>query len=181
MASIRKRKDKYQAQVRINGQSTSKTFTSLANAKSWARRLETKAEASSISIKKYQPETFAEVLQTYLEKVTPPKRNASVEPIIIRLLMRSDWAKMPLTGQTTADVAAYRDEKRRQVKASSLRRQFCIIKHVAKIAEEEWGWDASSSIFNAIKISVTPPSGVRRLSKADTQSLIHAAAHAAIG
>ena len=139
MASIRKRKDKYQAQVRINGQSTSKTFTSLANAKSWARRLETKAEASSISIKKYQPANFAEVLQTYLEKVTPLKRNTSVEPIIIRLLMRSDWANKPLSVLTTADVAAYRDERLRQVKASSLHRQFCIIKHAAKIAEEEWG------------------------------------------
>ena len=88
MASIRKRKDKYQAQVRINGQSTSKTFTSLANAKSWARRLETKAEASSISIKKYQPVNFAEVLEAYLYKVTTLKRTTSVEPIIIRLLMK---------------------------------------------------------------------------------------------
>ena len=90
MASIRKRKDKYQAQVRINGQSTSKTFTSIANAKSWARRMETKAEKFSILIKKYQPVNFAKVLQTYLEKVTPLKRNTTVEPIIIRLLMRSD-------------------------------------------------------------------------------------------
>jgi len=58
--------------------------------KCWARRLETKAEASSISIKKYQPANFAEVLQTYLEKVTPLKRNTTVEAIIIGLLMRSD-------------------------------------------------------------------------------------------
>ena len=72
-------------------------------------------------------------------------------------------------------MAAYRDERLREVKASSLHRQFCIIKHAAKIAEEEWGWDACSQIFNAIKIRRTPPSGVRRLSKADTQSLIHAA------
>ena len=175
MASIRKRKDKYQAQVRINGQSTSKTFTSLANAKSCARRMETKAEASSISIKKYQPANFAEVLKAYLEKVTPLKRNTSVEPIIIRSLMRSDWAKKPLTSITTADVAAYRDERLIQVKASSLHRQFCIIKHAAKIAEEEWGWDASYSVFNSKNIKRTPPSGVRRLPEVDTQSLIHAA------
>ena len=58
-----------------------------------------------------------------------------MEPIIIRLLMRSDWAKKPLSVLTTADVSAYRDERLRQVKASSLHRQFCIIKHAAKIAE----------------------------------------------
>jgi integrase len=176
MASIRKRKDKYQAQVRINGQSTSKTFTSLANAKSWARCMETKAEASSISIKKYQPANFAEVLEVYLEKVTPLKGNTSVEPIIIRLLMRSDWVQKPLSLLTTADVAAYRDERLREVKSSSLHRQFCIIKHAAKIAEEEWGWDACSHVFNSIKIRRTPPSGVKRLSEVDTQCLIHAAA-----
>ena len=78
-----------------------------------------------------------------------------MEPIIIRLLMRSDWAKKPLSVLTTADAAAYRDERLREVKASSLQRQFCIIKHAAKIAEEEWGWDARSHIFNAIKIKRT--------------------------
>ncbi len=98
-----------------------------------------------------------------------------MEPIIIRLLMRSAWANKPLSVLTTADVVAYRDERLREVKASSLHRQFCIIKHAAEIAEEEWGWDACSHIFNAIKIKRTPSSGVRRLSKADTQSLIHAA------
>ena len=89
--------------------------------------------------------------------------------------MRSDWVQKPLLVLTTADVAAYRDERLRRVKASSLHRQFWIIKHAAKIAEEEWGWVASSSIFNAIKIRRTPPSGVRRLSEVNTQSLIQAA------
>tara|TARA_B100001057_G_scaffold442192_1_gene477383 strand:+ start:54 stop:458 length:405 start_codon:yes stop_codon:yes gene_type:complete len=134
MASIRKRQDKYQAQIRINGQNTSKTFTILANAKSWARRMETKAETSSVSIKKYRPAKFAEVLEAYLEKVTPLKRNTSVEPIIIRSLMRSDWVQKTLPILTTADIATYRHERLRQVKASSLHRQFCIIKHAAKIA-----------------------------------------------
>jgi hypothetical protein len=36
-------------------------------------------------------------------------------------------------------VAAYRDERLTEIKASSLHRQFCIIKHAAKTAEEEWG------------------------------------------
>ena len=36
--------------------------------------METKAEASSISIKKYQPANFAEVLEAYLQKVTPPQK-----------------------------------------------------------------------------------------------------------
>ncbi len=98
-----------------------------------------------------------------------------MEPIIIRLLMRSAWAKKPLSVLTTADVVAYRDERLREVKASSLHRQFCIIQHATKIAEEECGWDVCSHIFNAIKIKRTPSSGVRRLSETDAQSLIHAA------
>ena len=50
--------------------------------------METKAETSSILIKKYQPVNFTKVLQTYLEKATPLKRNTTMEPIIIRLLMK---------------------------------------------------------------------------------------------
>ncbi len=39
--------------------------------------METKAEASSISIKKYQPVNFAQVLEAYLEKVPPQKEHLS--------------------------------------------------------------------------------------------------------
>ena len=169
MASIRKRQDKYQAQIRINGQSTSKTFTSLANAKSWARRMETKAELSDLSKKKYQPSNFNEVFERYLREVTPLKKNTSVEPIIIRLLMRSEWAKKPLSQLTTRDLCSYRDQRLQEIKATSLHRQFCIIKHAAKIAEEEWGWDAKLIAIKTIRLKAEPTSTVRRISQDNNQ------------
>ena len=176
MASIRKRQDKYQAQIRINGQSTSKTFTSLANAKSWARRMETKAELSHLPKKKYQPSSFNEVFQRYLREVTPLKKNTSVEPIIIRLLMRSEWAKKPLSQLTRRDLCSYRDQRLQEIKVTSLHRQFCIIKHAARIAEEEWGWDANSSAIKTIRLKTEPPSTVRRISQDDINLLLDAAA-----
>ena len=176
MASIRKRQDKYQAQIRINGQSTSKTFTSLANAKSWARRMETNAELSDLPKKKYQPRNFNEVFQRYLKEVTPLKMNTSVEPIIIRLLMRSEWAKKPLSQLTTRDLCSYRDQRLQEIKVTSLHRQFCIIKHAARIAEEEWGWDAKLIAIKAIRLKAEPPSTVRRISQDDINLLLDAAA-----
>ena len=176
MTSIRKRQDKYQAQIRINGQSTSKTFTSLANAKSWARRMETNAELSDLPKKKYQPRNFNEVFQRYLQEVTPLKKNTSVEPIIIRLLMRSEWAEKPLSQLTRRDLCSYRDQRLQEIKATSLHRQFCIIKHAARIAEEEWGWHANSSAIKTIRLKTEPTSTVRRISQDDINLLLDAAA-----
>ena len=42
MASIRKRKDKYQAQVRLNGVKICKTFNNLKDAKKWSTHQENK-------------------------------------------------------------------------------------------------------------------------------------------
>ena len=176
MASIRKRKDKYQVQVRINGHNTSKTFTSLTNAKAWARRMETKAEVSDLPKKQYQPGNFNEVFQRYLKEVTPLKKNTSVEPIIIRLLMRSKWAKKSLSQLTTRDLCSYRDQRLQEIKATSLHRRFCVIKHAAKIAEEEWGWDAKSSAIKTIRLKTEPPSAVRRISQDDINLLLGSAA-----
>ena len=42
MASIRRRKDKYQAQVRLNGVKVCKTFNNLKDAKKWSVHQENK-------------------------------------------------------------------------------------------------------------------------------------------
>ena len=57
MATIRKRNNKYQVQVRIKGFSTTATLITLDHARRWARQKELELES-----KLYRPKNFKEII-----------------------------------------------------------------------------------------------------------------------
>ena len=73
MASFRKRLGKYQAQVRLDGFTKTKTFTTLQLAKSWAAKQEYLVQQNSIVKRNYHPQNFEEILTRYLKEVTQRK------------------------------------------------------------------------------------------------------------
>ena len=86
MATIRKRKDKYQALVRLsNHQTVSKIFTLGSDAMTWAKETEIQIQKGNFDTV-YKPiqETLREVLERYLKEVTPKKRSPEVEAIKIK-------------------------------------------------------------------------------------------------
>ena len=68
MATIRKRNDKFQVQVRIRGHSKSATFLTLKHARHWGRQKELEFEKSFQLGELYRPKHFLEVLQLYCIK-----------------------------------------------------------------------------------------------------------------
>ena len=104
MSSIRKRNGKYQAQVRINGASLTRSFRTKSEASSWSRQQEARLETRKAS--GYKPSSLAEILQRYLKDVTPLKRNtrhyqSSTNPIqanasLVLPLHRVVYASMEL-------------------------------------------------------------------------------------
>ena len=58
MATIRKRNNKYQVQVRIKGLSSSATLISLDNARRWARQKELELESKLKLGELYRPKNF---------------------------------------------------------------------------------------------------------------------------
>ena len=172
MSSIRKRNGKYQAQVRINGASVTKSFRTKSEAFSWSRRQEARLETRKAS--GYKPSSLKEILQRYLRDVTPLKRNTSFEPGVISMFMREAWAHKPIDQISVSEIAAYRDKRLETVKPSSLHRQFCILKHACAIAEREWEWMSPSDVFNRVSIKRQPPKAIRRVSDQDIERLIDA-------
>ena len=76
MASIRKRKGKYQVQVRIRGKGTSATFQTFDLARRWARSKELEFEKYMKIGMRYRPTTLHEILVKYKETVIPHKKSA---------------------------------------------------------------------------------------------------------
>ena len=172
MSSIRKRNGKYQAQVRINGASVTRSFRTKSEASSWSRQQEARLETRKAS--GYKPSSFAEILQRYLKDVTPLKRNTSFEPGVIRMFLKEAWAHKPIDQISVSEIAAYRDKRLESIKPSSLHRQFCILKHACTIAEREWEWMSPSHVFNRVSIKRQPAQAIKRVSDQDIEKLIDA-------
>ena len=75
MATIRKRNNKYQVQVRIKGLSTSATLITLDHARRWARQKELELESKLKLGELYRPKNFKEIILQYKQKVTPLKKS----------------------------------------------------------------------------------------------------------
>ena len=77
MATIRKRGNKFQAQVRRNGfQGVSKSFEKLTEAKAWARQIEIGFDRGETPLsEKQKANTFADIAKRYLKEVSPSKKS----------------------------------------------------------------------------------------------------------
>ena len=82
MATIRKRDNRWQVQVRRQGRkAVNRTFSNKADAEMWARRTEIALERIDIgrSHDQLRQTRLADLLERYMNEVTPKKRNCKVE------------------------------------------------------------------------------------------------------
>jgi integrase len=165
MASIRKRGGKWQARVKRNGQTLERSFLTKADAQRWARTTEADIERGV-----FQPQSKASLLtlraalDRYGKEVTPQKRGAVFEHCRIRALAKHPLSQKTLVGIRPADIAAYRDERKRAGRAAStLAKELGLISAVFKIAIAEWGMDDLSNPVSGVKKPRQPQGRKRRL------------------
>lgn len=130
MPTIRKRGDKFQVQVRRQGQKgISKTFYTFKDAQVWARQAEAKADRGGLEYNRSTLKllTLGELTQRYKAEIVPTKRSAEVELIVLKAFLRHPICKKKLSNITPADFASYRDERLKTITAKSLKRQLSPI------------------------------------------------------
>ena len=140
MVSICRQTGKYQVQVRIGKYSTSKSFLLLSDAKEWARNQEIEASGRLFLGRQYQPKNFSVILTRYAKEITPLKRSAENELIVIKALQRELWTRADLRHLRTEDLIKWRDRRLTEVKPPTIKRQLNIIKHACTVAERDWDW-----------------------------------------
>ena len=172
MATIRKRNNKYQVQIRIKGLSTSATLISLDHARRWARQKELELESKLKLGKLYRPKYFKEIILHYKQKVTPLKKSSHNENIIIESLVRNPWMLIPLEKLQPIDITNYRDVRLANIKPSSFAREFGILRHALKIARVEWGWEVPIDLFRHIKIPKLYQRVIRRIQDKDLELIL---------
>ena len=141
MATIRKRKDKWQVQVRRKGRAaTSKSFNVLKDAQQWARHIERLADRHDLPAdpKALRSITLGQLVERYRDTVSPRKRTCEDERIMLDAFMRHSICRRPVSDITVAHFAAYRDERLTEIKPASVRRVLAPIHNLFEIARTEW-------------------------------------------
>lgn len=145
MAYIRKHGDGWRVEVQRNGQRTSKKFPTKREAQQWA--LEQEAQAKAIS---HGWHTFTQAADRYEEEVTPSKKGAKWERSRLES-MREHFGQARLGELDAPHIAGWRDARLKTVTASTVVRESNLLKHVLRVARDEWRW-MTADPFKGVKM-----------------------------
>lgn len=129
MATIVKRGGKYQAIVRRKGfPTTCRSFVSKADAKEWARHMETKADRGDLPppVRVLDRMTVRDLIERYVTEVTIKKRCCYTETYLLNAFARQPIARLSLAQITPGHFSAYRDKRLKTKKPSTVNREISM-------------------------------------------------------
>jgi integrase len=178
MASIRKRGDRWQAQIRRKDfPQQTRSFLCRQDAERWVRSLERQMDLGEVAMVPlgYPEMTLGDLVQRYLLDIVPAKRSAWYEAVILRAFQRHALCGKRLAAVTFEDFGRYRTERLRCITASSLRRQLNPLRNMFEVARKEWGLPLKYNPLSGLKIYDRAPPRERRLLPEERERLMAAA------
>ena len=178
MATITKRGDKYRVLVRRLGYPPiSKTFSLRRDAETWGKQTEIALERGHADLavdhrEKLKGVTLSKLIDRYAETVTISKKGAEPERYFLAAFQRHPIASKPVANITTGDFAVYRDERLKDVKPQTLKRQLAVIHHLFEIAKDEWLLPIRENPLDKLTLHVVPCRRSRRLMDGELDLLI---------
>jgi hypothetical protein len=180
MPTIRKRRQKYQVQIRRLGLSPiSRSFHLLKDAQAWARQMELQADRRDLPAdpKALQHMRLADLVVRYRDTVTPRKRTALAEHLVLNAFLLHPICGRRLSEITRADFAAYRDDRLKEIKPSSLKRSLVPIHNLYELARTEWGLPIRENPVSNINLPGSDTKRERRLREGEWERLVDASDH----
>ncbi len=175
MATIRRRKTSWQAQIRRKGYPPlSKTFTYKADAIEWARSMERDIDRGEIGTNKklLSNTNLGELLRRYEQEVTPTKKSASSEIYRLRAFHRHPISRLSLDRIKPHEIARYRDDRLKVVQSGSVRRELSILQHCLETARVDWGFPFLSNPAAIVKAPPPSKARERRLKPGELDQLL---------
>lgn len=156
MASIRRRGERFQVQIRRGNIAVkTRTFSSLVDAEKWAVREESRIDDTVVEVA--SSDKLRDILEKYVSEITPTKKGAFQETKRISRLLQDPISDVPLKRLTGGLLTAFRD---RRIKDGVRTCQYdlVLIRHVIEVARKEWGYYLNGNPVNLVRI----PNGVRK-------------------
>lgn len=175
MATIRKLRGRWQAQVRRRGMKPRcKSFDSKQEAEKWARDLEAQVDrfGAAPDTKILESTTLGQLLERYQREISPTKRGSVQEIQRIDVLRRHELAYRTLIGLSQQDIASFRDERLQSVAPSTTVRELAILSHVLEVAIRDWGLPLAKNVVKLVRRPVIRNERSRRLTGDEEQRLL---------
>jgi integrase len=178
MATIRKRQRKWEVQVRRAGQrATSRSFHIRKDAEAWARQMEVRADRADLPA---DPKTMrriklGDLVERYRDSVSIHKRSHDKERFFLNTLISHAISRKTLSELRAEDFAGYRDERLKHIQPASLKRELTPIRHMFKIARDEWHIPINNSPLDKLQLKAPDQRRERRLRPGELERLMKAA------
>lgn len=173
MATIRKRGDKWYAEVRRKGApSQSKTFSKKGDASAWARQIENDIDRGKVPQSRSGVTlTLAEALDRYVRTRTAMKSHPEREERRALQLARSPLGEMTLSAISPKTISAYRnlrlnpprETKLKPVSAGTVRLELSLLSDLFTTAINEWDLPLEYNPVALVKKPKPAPARDRRL------------------
>lgn len=175
MASIRYRQNRWQARVRRRGYpDETKTFTTRQDAEKWARSIETDIDKGQfVNVSEAQRTTFGDLIARYLAEVTVSMKGATKDTIRLKAMMRKPIARWSMANLSAARVAAYRDERIKEVSGGTVIRELAYISAIVNHARREWGINVPNPV-QMVRKPQSPQARSRVLTDEEVEKLLQA-------
>ena len=173
MATFRNRDGKWQARVRRQGYAAiTKSFITLQDAEKWARSVEVDLDKNSYSNTNLaEKTTFKELIERYMREVSPSMRREYEDLIRLSAIARRPISQLNMLALTPSKIAAYRDERLKQVSSGTVIRELSYLSSIINHARREWGINIANPV-NLVKKPPTPKGRTRILSNEEKERLM---------
>jgi integrase len=104
--------------------------------------------------------TLAVLVERYRDTISVRKRGGAAERYWLNAFLRHPICRQPLSTVCTSDFAAYRDERLKTIKPSTLKRQLAPIHNLFEVARAEWGLPLKENPL--ANLSLKTPHGDKR-------------------
>lgn len=157
MATIRKRGDKWQAQVRKTGAKTlSKSFFNKRDAERWAREREAAIDLGQPDLYEDRHLTLGDVLVRYQAEITPAKKGRDAENRRLNRLRNDDIARVSIASLDGPTLCQFRDRRLNDGKRAC-QYDLVLIRHALEIGRKEWALPIRTNPVDEIRV----PNGIR--------------------
>ncbi len=163
MASIKPYGNGWRAQVRTQGTRRSKTFRLKSEAQIWASKIETQLSRGENLVNSKR--TLEDLLLLYRDTETPKKRSHKWEHNKLDDLIRS-IGHVKLIDLDTIVMSQWRDDRLKNVKSSTVNREWNLLSAAFNTALREWKW-LNSNPLSEIKRPPSPPPRSRLISESE--------------
>ena len=175
MASFRQRNGKWQARVIREGYpDQTKTFGTKTDAEKWARSVESEIDKGQfVSINEAQRTTLGDAIARYLVEVTPIMKGATEDTIRLKAIMRKPIARWSMANLSAARIAAYRDERLKEVSGGTVIRELAYLSSIINHARREWGITVPNPV-QMVRKPQSPQARARVLTDVEVSKLLQA-------